>query len=74
MFGYLEGLPGGIELEQKVKRYKKIVELHRRFSEIQNTIYFYVLYMHIVLFLICVLFRFLSDRNVPHVLIMLCNS
>ena len=26
MFGYLEGLPGGIELEQKVKRYKKIVK------------------------------------------------
>ena len=35
MFGYLEGLPGGIELEQKAKRYKKIIKSHRRISEIQ---------------------------------------
>ena len=35
MFGYLEGIPGGMELEEKVKRYKKVVKSQRRVSDIQ---------------------------------------
>ena len=35
MFAYLEGLPGGLELEQLVKTYKKEVKSHRRISDIQ---------------------------------------
>ena len=35
MFAYLEGLPGGIDLEIQVKRYKKAVKSHRRVSDIQ---------------------------------------
>ncbi len=35
MFAYLEGLPGGTELEKLVKQYKKSIKSHRRISEIQ---------------------------------------
>ena len=35
MFAYLEGLPGGNELEKLVKDYKKIIKSHRRISEHQ---------------------------------------
>ena len=35
MFAYLEGLPGEIDLEKQVKRYKKAVKSHRRISDIQ---------------------------------------
>ena len=36
MSGYLvDGLPGGVELEQKLKRYKKTDKLYRRVSDIQ---------------------------------------
>ena len=35
MFAYLEGLPGGNELEKLVKNYKKIIKSHRRISEHQ---------------------------------------
>ena len=35
MFGYLEGLPGGSELEILVKKYKKEIQSHRRISELQ---------------------------------------
>ena len=32
MFGYLEGVPGGSDLEKLVKKYKKSVASHRRIS------------------------------------------
>ena len=35
MFAYLEGLPGGLDLEKQVKRYKKAVKSHRRISDNQ---------------------------------------
>ena len=35
MFAYLEGLPGGSELETLVKKYKKVIKSHRRISEHQ---------------------------------------
>ena len=35
MFAYLEGVPGGSELEKLVKDYKKAIKSHRRISEIQ---------------------------------------
>ena len=35
MYAYLEGLPGGLELEQLVKNYKKEVKSHRRISDTQ---------------------------------------
>ncbi len=35
MFAYLEGLPGGLDLEKQVKRYKKAVKSHRRISDVQ---------------------------------------
>ena len=35
MFGYLEGLPGGLDLEKQVKKYKKAVKSHRRVSDFQ---------------------------------------
>ena len=35
MFAYLEGLPGGSDLEKLVKNYKKAIKSHRRISEIQ---------------------------------------
>ena len=35
MIAYLEGVPGGSELEKLVKDYKKAIKSHRRISEIQ---------------------------------------
>ena len=35
MFAYLEGIPGGSDLEKLVKAYKKEIKSHRRISEIQ---------------------------------------
>ena len=35
MFAYLEGIPGGSDLEKQVKEYKKIIKSHRRISEHQ---------------------------------------
>ena len=35
MFGYLEGIPGGSDLEKLVKKYKKEIKSHRRISEQQ---------------------------------------
>ena len=35
MFAYLEGLPGGSDLEKMVKKYKQAVKSHRRISEQQ---------------------------------------
>lgn len=35
MFAYLEGLPGGSDLEKLVKQYKKSIKSHRRISELQ---------------------------------------
>lgn len=35
MYGYLEGLPGGSDLEKLVKKYKKEIQSHRRISELQ---------------------------------------
>lgn len=35
MFAYLEGLPGGSDLEKLVKKYKKAIKSHRRISEFQ---------------------------------------
>ncbi len=35
MFAYLEGTPGGSDLEKLVKHYKKAIKSHRRISEIQ---------------------------------------
>ena len=35
MFGYLEGLPGGSDLEKLVKVYKNVMKSHRRISEHQ---------------------------------------
>ncbi len=35
MFAYLEGVPGGCDLEKLVKAYKKAIKSHRRISEIQ---------------------------------------
>ena len=35
MFGYLEGLSGGNELEKLVKNYKKKILAHTRISEFQ---------------------------------------
>ena len=35
MFGYLEGIPGGGELEKLVKDYKRSIKAHRRISEFQ---------------------------------------
>ena len=35
MFAYLEGLPGGSDLEKLVKNYKKAIKSHRRISEHQ---------------------------------------
>ena len=35
MYAYLEGVPGGSDLEKLVKNYKKIIKLHRRISELQ---------------------------------------
>ena len=35
MFAYLEGLPGGSDLENLVKKYKKAIKSHRRISEVQ---------------------------------------
>ena len=42
MFAYLEGLPGGSDLEKLVKNYKKAVKSHRRISDIQ---YISIVYM-----------------------------
>ena len=33
MYAYLEGLPGGSALEKLVKKYKTVIESHRRISE-----------------------------------------
>ena len=35
MFAYLEGVPGGSELEKLVKKYKTVLKAHRRISETQ---------------------------------------
>ena len=35
MFAYLEGIPGGSDLEKLVKDYKKAIKSHRRISEVQ---------------------------------------
>ena len=35
MFAYLEGIPGGTNLEKQVKMYKKNIKSHRRISELQ---------------------------------------
>ena len=35
MFAYLEGIPGGSDLEKQVKEYKKNIKSHRRISEHQ---------------------------------------
>ena len=35
MFAYLEGIPGGSDLENLVKKYKQIIKSHRRISELQ---------------------------------------
>lgn len=35
MFAYLEGLPGGSDLEKLVKKYKVSIKSHRRISEVQ---------------------------------------
>ena len=35
MYTYLEGVPGGSDLEKLVKNYKKIIISHRRISELQ---------------------------------------
>ena len=35
MFAYLEGLPGGSDLEKLVKNYKNAIKSHRRISEYQ---------------------------------------
>ena len=35
MFAYLEGLPGGSDLEKLVKKYKNIIKSHRRISMLQ---------------------------------------
>ena len=35
MFAYLEGVPGGSDLEELVKNYKKEIKSHRRISEVQ---------------------------------------
>ena len=35
MFAYLEGIPGGSDLEELVKKYKKEIKSHRRISELQ---------------------------------------
>jgi len=35
MFAYLEGLPGGLDLENLVKNYKKAVKSYRRISDNQ---------------------------------------
>lgn len=35
LFAYLEGLPGGSDLEKLVKKYKKAIKSHRRISELQ---------------------------------------
>ena len=35
MFAYLEGVPGGSDLEKLVKDYKKVIRSHRRISEHQ---------------------------------------
>ena len=35
MFAYLEGVPGGSDLEKLVKDYKKEIKSHRRISELQ---------------------------------------
>ena len=34
MFAYLEGVPGGSDLEKLVKKYKKVIKSHRRISEV----------------------------------------
>ena len=36
MYGYLEGLPGGSDLEKLVKKYKKEIQSHRRISNSSN--------------------------------------
>ena len=35
MFAYLEGVPGGSDLEKLVKKYKKVIKSHRRISAAQ---------------------------------------
>ena len=35
MFAYMEGVPGGSDLEKLVKNYKKVIQSHRRISVIQ---------------------------------------
>ena len=35
MFAYLEGLPGGSDLEDLVELYKKEIKSHRRISKLQ---------------------------------------
>ena len=35
MFAYLEGLPGGSDLEKLVKKYKTVIKSHRRISDLQ---------------------------------------
>ena len=35
MYAYLEGVPGGSDLEKLVKHYKKTIKSHRRISELQ---------------------------------------
>ena len=36
MYWYLEGLPGGSDLEKLVKKYKKEIQSHRRISNSSN--------------------------------------
>ena len=35
MLAYLEGVPGGSDLEKLVKKYKKVIKSHRRISKVQ---------------------------------------
>ena len=35
MFAYLEGVPGGSELKEVVKKYKRNIKSHRRISDVQ---------------------------------------
>ena len=35
MFAYLEGVPGGSDLEKLVKQYKNVITSHRKISEVQ---------------------------------------
>ena len=69
MFAYLEGIPGGSELEELVKKYKKEIKSHRRISEVQQNpliiLCFINYWQHLCIYIFfCQKFRHTHEDNI----------